>query len=801
MRLVIFAFFLCSLGLHSQEVTILDATSKEPIIGAAVYNNSKSKSVVSDFDGKVSLAKFDKKERLNIQHVSYYGVTLFSSEIKDNTIFLTANAQALDEIVISASRFKQDKRDVPQKISSIKKELIELANPQTSADLLESSGTVYIQKSQLGGGSPIIRGFSTNRLLLSVDNVRMNTAIFRGGNVQNVISVDPFSIENTEVILGAGSVIYGSDAIGGVMNFYTQKPKLSYKDSLMFKGNALLRYASASEEKTAHIDLNFGLEKWGFLTSVSYTDFEDLKMGSHGPDEYLRPEFIEISNGEDIVVQNEDPRVQRFTGYNQINFLQKVRYEPKDNLSFDLGVYYTTTSDYPRYDRLIRPNDDGTLRSAEWDYGPQSWFMGNLQVTKLSSTSNLYNKMKLTAAYQNFQESRIDRDFQSITRNTSEENVDALSFNADFEKELSDKTTLFYGLEYIYNSVGSKAFQEDITSGDTEDTVTRYPDGSNWHSIAAYTSLKYKPNPKFVLQTGLRYNHILLNANFDANNAFLDLPFSEADINTGALTGTFGVTWLPNKIIEWKANVSTAFRAPNIDDIGKVFDSEPGSVVVPNNDLEAEYAYSGDLGLRLNFNDKFLVDVSTFYTYLKDALVRKDFSLNGATEILYNGELSNVQAIQNASESRIYGVELGAELNLSKAFKLRSQFNVTKGTEGRGDEKLPVRHVAPTFGNTHLIYKTNKLTLDAYTNYNGELSFNQIADSETVKDYLYARDENGNPFAPSWYTLNFRGKYDLLENLTLTMSLENITDQRYRPYSSGISAAGRNLILAVKYSL
>ena len=197
MRVLLFAFFLCSIGLYAQEITILDATSKEPVIGAAVYNNSKSKSVVSDFDGKVSLSKFDKKERLNIQHVSYYGSTLFISEIKNNTILLTPNTQALDEIVISASRFKQDKRDVPQKISSIKKDLIELSNPQTSADLLQSSGTVYIQKSQLGGGSPIIRGFSTNRLLLSVDNVRMNNAIFRGGNVQNVISVDPFTIENT----------------------------------------------------------------------------------------------------------------------------------------------------------------------------------------------------------------------------------------------------------------------------------------------------------------------------------------------------------------------------------------------------------------------------------------------------------------------------------------------------------------------------------------------------------------------------------------------------------------------------
>ena len=97
----------------------------------------------------------------------------------------------------------------------------------------------------------------------------MNNAIFRGGNLQNVISIDPFAIQKTEITLGAGSVIYGSDAVGGVMGFYTQKPQLSYQDSLYFIANALMRYASANTEKTGHIDFNFGLKKWGFSNLFS----------------------------------------------------------------------------------------------------------------------------------------------------------------------------------------------------------------------------------------------------------------------------------------------------------------------------------------------------------------------------------------------------------------------------------------------------------------------------------------------------------------------------------------------------
>jgi len=242
----------------------------------------------------------------------------------------------------------------------------------------------------------MIRGFSTNRLLITVDGVRMNNAIFRSGNIQNVISIDPFSIQNTEVSLGAGNVIYGSDAIGGVMSFYTKKPQVSYSDSTFIKTEAVARYATASNEKTVHLGLNYGLKKWALISNASYTSFDDLRMGSRGPNDYLRPEFVATTGGEDVIIKNSNPLVQKFSGYNQINLMQKVRYEPQDNLTFDLGVFYTATSDYPRYDRLIRYRND-TLRSAEWYYGPQKWFMSNFNVTKLSSNSNLYDKIQATA--------------------------------------------------------------------------------------------------------------------------------------------------------------------------------------------------------------------------------------------------------------------------------------------------------------------------------------------------------------------------------------------------------------------
>ncbi|MBT8394326.1 MAG: TonB-dependent receptor [Flavobacteriaceae bacterium] len=803
MKQCISLFFLFFSALvFSQEVTILNQVTYNSIPGVAIYNESKTTSAFTDLNGKVNLNIFKGTDRLFFQHISYKTLIKTKNEILkgSSSILLRPNPQSLNEIVVSASKFMQSKEEIPQKILSLDAKNIALANPQTSADLLENSGKVFVQKSQLGGGSPMIRGFSTNRLLISVDDVRMNNAIFRGGNLQNIISIDPFSVRSSEIILGSGSVIYGSDAIGGVMSFYTQKPELSYTTSGLLKTNALLRYSTANNEKTSHLDFNFGFKKWAFLTNISYTDFDDLKMGKNGPEEYLRNEYVQRIDGEDMMVENEDPLIQNPTGYNQINFMQKVRFEQTQSLFFDLGIHYSATSEFSRYDRLLRYNN-GNLRSAEWTYGPQKWFMANFKVTRISSKSNLYDKLKFTAAFQDFKESRFDRNYQSDIRNIRRENVKAYSFNLDLEKELSGKTEFNYGIEYLYNKVFSNGKGLNIDTNTSNQAVSRYPDGSDWQSVAAYSSLKYKPNNNFVLQSGLRYNHIIANADFTENNQFLNLPFNSSKVNTGALTGTAGITWTPNKTMQWRFNLATAFRAPNIDDIGKVFDSEPGSVVVPNQNLKPEYSYGGDLGLRLNFNDIVKVDLGTYYTYLDNALVRRDFELNGSNTLLYDGELSNIQAIQNASKAWIYGFETGIEVNFSKTFKLTSQYNFIGGTEEDEEIEVPIRHVAPSFGNCHLVYDNNRFKCDAFVVYNGELSYDQLAPSEREKSFMYATDSNGNPYSPTWYTLNFRTQYQINQKIQLTASFENISDQRYRPYSSGLTAPGRNLIMSVKYSL
>lgn len=725
--------------------------------------------------------------------LSFFLLILFGfsfSQTNQDSIKITH----LDEVVV-ATKTLQKKDDVPFKITSISKEQIELHNPQTAADVLGTSGKVFIQKSQQGGGSPMIRGFATNRLLYTIDGVRMNTAIFRGGNIQNVISLDAFAMENIEVLFGPNSVIYGSDAIGGVMSFQTVKPKFSTSEYTSVSGSVFSRYSSANEEKTGHFDVQLGWKKWASYTSVSYNDFGNLRMGTKGPKEYLKTYYVVPNfDGSDSVLTNENSLIQNPSAYSQYNLTQKIRFSPNKNWDFQYGFHYSETSDYSRYDRHLRMRN-GLPRYSEWYYGPQKWMMNALEIANSSKTKS-YDEMIFRIAYQNFEESRISRDLNNPNRQTRIENVDAFSFTIDFNKSVVIKNKLFYGFEYVINDVYSKGIDEDIFTGVQTRGPARYPI-SDWQSIGVYVSNQYTINEKVLLSAGLRYNQYILNAKFDTT--FYPFPFTEAKLNDGAFTGNLGIVYKPKNSWILSSNVSTAFRSPNVDDIGKVFDSEPGSVVVPNPNLKAEYAYNIDFNVAKQIGTKFKIDLSTYFTWLENALVRRDFTLNGLNQIIYDGELSQVQAIQNAAKANVYGLQFGLEAKFSKDFLFSTDLNFQKGEEelDNGDTS-PSRHAAPFFGVSRLTFMHDKFQMQLYTQYSAKRNFEDLTEEERGKPEIYAIDGNGNPYSPGWYTLNLKTDYILNSTFNITAGLENITDQRYRPYSSGLVAPGRNFIMAIR---
>ena len=784
----------------AQIVNIVDE-SNSPIAGVSLYTTDNV-FVSSDDQGNVNLDKFFDKDTIVIQQFGFVKKKIIKSLIP-NKVILNYNNEILNEVVISASKFSQKFREVPKKVTQINKSTIEFTNPMTSADLLERGGNVFIQKSQLGGGSPMIRGLSTNRLVLSVDGVRLNNAIYRGGNIHNVISVSPMNIENTEIIMGSASVLYGSDAIGGVMNFYTKNPVLSKVESQRLDINIYSRYSSAASEKMYHFDVNFGLKKIAFFSSISKSDYGNLLMGSNGPSEYLRPNYvIQNSTGEDLIVNNSNPKLQRNTSYDQLNFLQKVLYKPNKNFQYDLGIHFSKTGDIPRYDRLIRQDQNLDLVYGNWFYGPQEWLLINNQIAINSKSNNVFDKLKITFAKQKFSESRNSRKLNASNLNSREEKLDILSLNIDMIKKLNSNSDLTYGLEYINNKVESLGSSTNIYDLSVNSISSRYPNNSSLQSFGAYMNYKSKIVDDVFFQSGVRYSLTKLQADLSQNNIFYDFPYGNLNLENGAFVGGIGLSWVRNIYNNWKFNINTAFRSPNIDDVAKVFDSEPGNVVVPNPGLKPERSFGIEFGGYFRTKNNIELDFSTYITYLYDALIRDDFTLeNGISQIIYDGELSQIQALQNGSKSLIYGFEFGANMIINKNLSLKSQLNLIAGHElNESPFALPVRHIPPNFGNLHLIFEKGKLSFDAFVNFNSEISYNNLAESERAKPYLYALDKNGNPYSPSWITYNLRSKYLLSDKLNFTLSFENILDKLYRPYSSGISAPGLNFIFSVNYA-
>ncbi|HRG07010.1 MAG TPA: TonB-dependent receptor, partial [Cyclobacteriaceae bacterium] len=410
------------------------------------------------------------------------------------------------------------------------------------------------------------------------------------------------------------------------------------------------------------------------------------------------------------------------------------------------------------------------------------------------------DQIKLTLGYQDYEESRHNRNFTGGNRNRRTdryEEVKAFSVNLDTDKQLNEKSNLFYGLEYVTNAVGSTAERITITDGTDSGISTRYPDGSTWRSMAAYASMRYAINSKWIVNGSARYTHVYTHAPFD--NEYFDFQFTEATLKNGATNGSLGVAFNPTS--KWKiyANASTGFRAPNVDDIGKVFDSQPGTVVVPNPTLKPETAYNAEVGFTGKIGGLSL-DASAFYTLLDNAIVRGPFTFNGQTQIDYDGTLSDVLALQNISELTVRGVQLGLRWDFNENFQLASNLNLQKGKEKNVEtgENVSPTHVAPAFGSTRFSFTNKKIRLMLYANYNGKIEFKDLALSERADAHLYAKDGDGNPYAPAWTTFNFKSSFAVAKFITLDAGVENILDKRYRPYSSGITAPGRNFIFALR---
>ena len=733
----------------------------------------------------------------------------YNNKIRLLTLFLIistiANAQVslqkkdsvktLSEVVVYANKFPTASKNIVQTIGLITDKIF-INQQANTADILTASGQVFVQKSQLGGGSPVIRGFEASRVLLMVDGIRMNSAIFRAGHLQNIITVDNMILDRVEINYGPSSTMYGSDALGGVVNLFTKNPTLNTSASWKTTGNAVLRYANGQNENRQHIDVNIANNKWAYLTSFTNSSFGDLRQGNNRlaayPDFGKRLFYVTNANGVDIANDNTAKvNIQKTTGYTQTDLLQKIMYKPTANTEHLLNIQLSNSSNINRYDRLTETNK-GLPTYAEWYYGPQ---VRNMVGYKYSAFAlkGYFQELTVNTNYQHLEESRISRKFKSINKDYRIENVDILGVNVDLLHKQANGD-IHFGVESYYDMVKSTAYRNNISTSARSAITTRYSDGpTNMAYQALYLQQTKFLNEHWVLNDGIRLNMVQLNAQFK-DTALMHFPFTEAKQSNAAFTGNLGLAYNAENGYKLAFGLSSGFRAPNIDDLTKVFDTKTGYVVVPNKDLKPEYTYNAELNLSKS-TTAFSWGASLFYTWFKNALVADKYTWNGQSKINYQGVLSDVYATQNKAKAIVYGFNVNGRLRIMDNTDIAGTYTYTKGTYNDGSKEMPLDHIPPSYGRLGIKHGNEKWNAEVFSVFNG---WKRIADYNLngEDNEIYATRDG----MPSWMTLNFASYYTPTKKLSVGFQVENITDLNYRYFASGISAVGRNYILSCKLS-
>ncbi len=738
--------------------------------------------------------------RLLIAAVLFLGMSMQALAQTDTS------SKKLQDVIIYANKFPTLSKNIIQRVVFLTDKVL-IQQQANTADILTASGQVFVQKSQAGGGSPVVRGFEASRVLLMVDGVRMNSAIFRAGHLQNIITVDNMILDRVEINYGPSSTLYGSDALGGVVNLFTKQPQLYISNLAANKavwktnGNLVYRYGNGQNEHRQHVDINIANHKWASLTSFTNSNFGDMRQGnkrwSAYPDFGKRLFYVVREYNTDVVKDNTaSVNIQKLSGYNQTDLLQKVLFKPNEQTSHLLNIQLSQSSNINRYDRLTETNN-GLPVYAEWYYGPQLRNMFGYKFAK-EKLQGYFQTVAVNVNSQHLEESRISRKFKSNNKDYRFEKVDLFGLNLDLLHE-DASGDLHIGVESYYNQVGSTAYRNHLLTNLRSAIATRYSEGpTNMANYAVYAQHTKFLKGNWVLNTGMRLNNVQLNAHFK-DSSLMHLPFTEAKQNNTSLTGNLGLAYNGADGLRVSFGASSGFRAPNVDDLTKVFDTRTGYVVVPNREIQPEYTYNIELNLAKT-TELYSIGASFFFTRFKNALVVDKFKWNNASAIVYEGVLSEVFAMQNKAIANVYGFNVNSTVNLSPKTILAATYSYTKGrytnkeVNGLNAEK-PLDHIPPAYGRVGLKQDLKKFTAELFTVFNGWKRIKEYSTSGE-DNQMYATADG----MPGWQIWNINTSYQPSKKINLSFQIENIADLNYRYFASGISALGRNYVLQARYS-
>jgi len=656
------------------------------------------------------------------------------------------SAVLVDEVIVTASRRAAAVSDLSLPVSAVDGSAVR--RRALAVEAVDAAVGGYLQQTTPGQGAAIIRGQRGSSLLHMIDGMRVNNAIFRSAPTQYFALLPGTAIDRIEVVRGTPASLYGSDAIGGVVQAVTHRPEFSTRDTAS-RGNVGVDFDSADESRRLAATLDVGNTRWQSSLSGEVYQSGDRRVGGGAR---LRPSGY---------------RSRAARAY----FAATVEDGP--TWSFDLHSYEQPNT--PRTDELVPGFGASEPASAEFFFAPNERHYANLSRRRLDGLGGL--DWQVSLAWQRIVDDRVTRDLGATVRRREQNSSDLYGLLVTTGAE-TGRTNWLAGIEVYADRVESARQEEDLQTGMLTPVAARFPDGAEQRQYALFGQATRWLGDGASLTAGVR-----------AGSVHIELPAGgvtpAASVRTTDVAGDLGVLVDVGGGWQWLANAGFGFRAPNVFDLGTLGNRPGNRFNVPNAALDSERAFQVDTGVRYR-GDRLAVELVAYRLDYRDRIVSI-----GTGETTASGR-DIVQSV-NAARAELTGVEFGAELTFGDTLSLRTVATLTRGTQRVADASEPADRVPPLGGYVEL-------------NWSGPsgLSISAWLRGAARQDRLSARDRddpridpNG---TPGWGLVGGRVDYRGSGNWSVSVTADNLTDKRYRTHGSGVDAPGRRVALTLRRS-
>jgi len=649
----------------------------------------------------------------------------------------------IDEIQVTATRRPTEISNVSAALSIITSD--EIRGVKVTTDALAAQTGVFLQQTTPGQGAAIIRGLKGSEILHLVDGLRLNNAIFRNAPTQYLALVSPGTIDRMEVLRGAPASLYGSDAVGGVVHVLSRLPKFDGSET-DYRRTVFAQFDTAESGRTMHASLDAGDRHLAGLISVDYLETGDRRTGSG---ERIGP-----------------------TGYESRGARIAVSSTPDQNRSWLFDFQYAKQPATPRIDELIPGFGQAEPSSSEFWFAPNERLFAHIRHSRANSLWSA--DWNLDIGWQRIVDDRVTRNFGSTLRNREANQSDLVGLTINASKETGQGSWIIGG-EYYHDTVASSRIEEDINSGQTSTTQSRFPDDSKVGQAAIYANLQQRLGERHSLSGGIRLSAVDIDLSETAVSAAASLSLNDLSADIGWIFGLTGRSQLV-------ANIAHGFRAPNVFDMGTLGERPGNRFNIPNPNLDSEHVTQIDLGIRGN-TERSKTELVAYWLHYKDRI----------TSVLTGAETPDGRDIvqsQNLAEAVIWGIEAAAVLKIQDNLVFDAIVNFAHGEEKEsGDPNVPADRIPPLNGRVGLRYEPNEsLMIEPFV---------VFADSQRRLSPRDIRDVRIDPNGTSgWLTVNVRASWRVDERWRINAGLENLLDEQYRHHGSGVDAVGRNLTVS-----